>query len=381
VKVQHAENNVLASSGLQDTTGFSIRASAHAFKILSSGLYSDKVAAVLREIGCNAMDAHIEAKTPDRPFLVKLPNRLDNEFYIQDWGPGLSHESVLNLYTTYFASTKQESNDYTGAFGLGSKSPFSYTDSFVVVSTHRGRKRTYTLYSDNKGMPTVSLLTEEDADPDWESGIRISFPVDTNDYAEFETKAYRIFRWFRVPPIVKGAMPVEPAKYRVQAPTYRLLDKEWFDANKPLPPAIAVMGNVAYPLVLDKLGKASPLAAFAGKFEGLVIPLDIGQAQVAASREELQYDPDTVKHLTARIDDAMRLLGNEIVTLIEAAEKGGWAELCTLKDRAEAALKGSVSYWNFAEFAQALGHKKDRAKELEDQLRTQPRDLPKLAGT
>src|SRR5574341_1398425 len=111
MKVQRAEKHVVSSSGLQETGGFKIRTNAHAFRLLSSGLYSDKVAAVLREIGCNAADAHVEAGTPSLPFEVKLPNRIDSQFYIKDWGPGLSHDRVMGLYTTYFDSTKQDSND------------------------------------------------------------------------------------------------------------------------------------------------------------------------------------------------------------------------------------------------------------------------------
>ena len=45
------ESNVVASAGLQQTSSFQIATSAHAFRILSSGLYSDKIGAVLREIG------------------------------------------------------------------------------------------------------------------------------------------------------------------------------------------------------------------------------------------------------------------------------------------------------------------------------------------
>ena len=59
MKVQFAENNVLSTGGLGVTQSFQIRTNAHAFKMLSSGLYSDKIGAVLREIGCNAHDAHI----------------------------------------------------------------------------------------------------------------------------------------------------------------------------------------------------------------------------------------------------------------------------------------------------------------------------------
>ena len=40
---------------------FRIRNSAKAFNILSSGLYANKVKAVVRELSCNAVDSHAAA--------------------------------------------------------------------------------------------------------------------------------------------------------------------------------------------------------------------------------------------------------------------------------------------------------------------------------
>ena len=41
------------------TSGFKIQASAKAFEILSSNIYTNKVRAVIREYNCNAYDAHV----------------------------------------------------------------------------------------------------------------------------------------------------------------------------------------------------------------------------------------------------------------------------------------------------------------------------------
>lgn len=43
------------------TSGFKIQASAKAFEILSSNIYTNKVRAVIREYNCNAYDAHVAA--------------------------------------------------------------------------------------------------------------------------------------------------------------------------------------------------------------------------------------------------------------------------------------------------------------------------------
>ncbi len=371
MKVAFAESNVKGSQGIEETTSYRIAATPHAYKILSSGLYSDKVRAVLREIGCNAQDAHIAAGTPDRPIRVKLANSLDDQFYIQDWGPGLSHEEVMNLYSTYFASTKQTSNDFTGAFGLGSKSPFSYTDSFTVVSTHGGRKRTYTTYVNNKGVPTTALLTEEEPEADWSSGVRVGFAVRPGDYPEFEKKAQEVFQWFRVMPDIRGALEIKPVRYTSVSGT--LMRAEGIAGP------LVLMGSVAYPLDLTKVGGGAVdkgLIKYMMHVANAVLNLPIGSVQVAASREQLQYDPESVQVLKDHLTQVMRRLAQEVIDAIDTAEKGGWVELCRAGELAEQALPGSM-HWNFEELAVEMGVDKARAKELHKFIRREALPWPK----
>ena len=40
---------------------FNIKRTSKAFQILSSGLYSNKILAIVRELSCNAWDAHVAA--------------------------------------------------------------------------------------------------------------------------------------------------------------------------------------------------------------------------------------------------------------------------------------------------------------------------------
>ena len=141
MKLNTSERSTVESSGVSGESGFKLKSSKHAFQLLSSGLYTNKIQAVIRELSCNAADAHVLNSNQKTAFDVKLPNRLDSQFYVRDYGPGLSDDGVMNLYTTYFESTKSESNDFTGGFGVGSKSPFAYTDMFTVESIHTGVTR------------------------------------------------------------------------------------------------------------------------------------------------------------------------------------------------------------------------------------------------
>ena len=125
------------SSGIKSANQFSISQNAKMYKILSDSLYSDKIMAVIRELSTNAYDAHIAAKNKNS-FKVTLPTQTNPSFKVRDFGTGLSQTDMEELYTTYGASNKNDSNDFVGCLGLGSKSPFAYTKSFSSVSFYNG---------------------------------------------------------------------------------------------------------------------------------------------------------------------------------------------------------------------------------------------------
>src|SRR5271156_6461407 len=137
----HTDRNEVERSNVASESSFRIKTTAKAFDILSSGLYTDRVLAVVRELSCNAYDAHVAANNLE-PFEIHVPNSLEPWFHVKDFGTGLSDEDVMNLYSTYFESTKTDSNDFIGALGLGSKSPFSYTKAFEVISRFEHVRRT-----------------------------------------------------------------------------------------------------------------------------------------------------------------------------------------------------------------------------------------------
>ena len=136
-----SDNSVdVTLSNVGNTGEFKIKNSRKAFQILSSGLYSNKIKAIIRELSTNALDSHRAAGTVDTPFEVHLPTILEPYFSVRDYGTGLTDQEIESIYTTYFESTKTNSNEYIGALGLGSKSPFSYTDNFTVTSVKNGSK-------------------------------------------------------------------------------------------------------------------------------------------------------------------------------------------------------------------------------------------------
>lgn len=182
MKIGSESREVTVSEAVTGTRNFKIKATAKAFKILSDGLYSDKILAVIRELACNAYDAHVAAGHPEKPFYLHLPDELDPVFRLRDFGIGLSYHDIHHVYTTYFESLKTHSNDMIGALGLRSKSPFAYVDSFTVNSYFNGELRTYAAYLDEDGCPAVADLGAWETDEP--NGLEIMFPVEKNDKRE-----------------------------------------------------------------------------------------------------------------------------------------------------------------------------------------------------
>lgn len=291
MKLTHEDNPVDRVGTKNTEHSFQIKTTAKAFDILSAGLYTDNILAVVRELSCNAYDAQVAANRKHVPFEIHLPNQLEPWFHVKDTGIGLSDEDVVQIYTTYFESTKTDSNDYIGALGLGSKSPFSYVKSFDVVSNFNGKRRTYTAFISEYGVPTITKMNTIDTDE--RNGITIRIPVKQEDFDTFDKKTAEALKWFDVKPNVVGAHNFQFPK----VPEASLKGKNWIlipiDGYN-APQMIAVQGNVGYPIDLnhldlhsdDALSKVDDLLRKAT----LVAFYDIGELEVAASREEIRYD-------------------------------------------------------------------------------------------
>ena len=93
----------------------------------------------------------------------------------------MSEVEIHNLYTTYFGSSKSNSNDYVGALGLGSKSPFAYTESFTVESSKDGIRNVFSCFLNDSSMPVLSKVISTECEI---SGTTITVPVNENDISD-----------------------------------------------------------------------------------------------------------------------------------------------------------------------------------------------------
>lgn len=295
----------VVTQGVQGAVSFGIKHEglAHIFNVLRNQLYSDKILAVLREYSCNAVDAHTEAGV-NRPIEVTLPSRLSLELKIRDYGMGLSEQDIQEIYAFYGESTKRKSNSLIGQLGLGSKSAFAYGDNFVINSFHNGVKTTYNAYIDPSQIGQIAKLAS--ASSNEANGVEIVISVKPSDCETFVSTARTLFTHFKVKPIVRG---VADFTYETRTPLYSGNDWRLLKADRNgnyNRQASAIMGNIAYKVSASAL-KLDENNADEATIERLLsncdIELDvaIGDCDIAASREGLQYTDRTIANLKKRI--------------------------------------------------------------------------------
>lgn len=310
------------------TRSYNIKTSAKALSILSSGVYANKIRAVIREICCNAVDSHVAAGNKSTPFDLHLPTRLEPWFAVRDYGVGMSVDEVEVIYTTYFESTKTNSNDFIGALGLGSKSPFAYTDNFAVTAVKDGVRCVYVAFIDDSGFPSITqTILEKTTD---QNGVEVKFSVNAeSDFGSFKYEAASILTHFELRPVVNvDSFTVSEVKYETKniVPNVHVMG-----GNSS---STAIMGNICYPISVPgsdtTLGNLSSLLSC-----GLEIHFGIGELDFQASREGLSYVPLTMSAIRGKLVEL-----NDKLTSIIAAEAD---TIPNLWDRADFLIKKATA--------------------------------------
>ncbi len=311
--------NPVERGGVQSESTFNINITSQAFEILSSGIYTDPMMAVIRELSCNAYDAHKAAGKSDIPFEIHLPNSLEPWLSIKDVGTGLSDEEIFEMYTTYFESTKNDSNEEIGGFGLGSKSPFAYCDAFEVISCYNGTKSTYSIFKNEENIPTVARLAQNHTDEP--NGLEVKIAIRKEDFYQVGRKTAEILRFFPVKPIVKGGQGnfVFDEPYSNDA---LILDGYAIAKQRYGVRSIIVVGNVPYTVDFSECAKS--LFKAEQKFiqdYSIVAHVDIGDVDIAVSREEIRYTKHSINKLSRCVIDARLAFLKHIDDVAKAASE------------------------------------------------------------
>lgn len=281
-----------------ETTSFSIAMNGKAFRVLSDTLYKNKIGSIVRELSCNAYDAHVMNGNADEPFEIHLPDNFEPWFAVKDYGIGLSPSDIKTVFTKYFESTKTNNNDTIGAFGLGAKTPFSYTDQFTITSVKDGVCSIYSAYITSSGIPDITLMMAQPSDE--RTGVEIKMSVKINDFWQFKSEVKSQLMYFKVKPVVENAVG-----FSFDSEPECVYSSENISVANCGGGHVIIQGNVGYPLeysmITNKISDDAMtfLRNLSKQHVRIVFP--IGQIGVTASREGIEYNEFTCKNIETRL--------------------------------------------------------------------------------
>lgn len=316
-------------------TSFALEVNAKAFRVLSDTMYQNKIGSMVRELSCNAYDSHVQNDTPTVPFVIHMPDEFEPWFSVRDFGVGLDDAGVRTILTSYFTSTKDTSNKTVGAFGLGSKTPFAYTDAFTVTAIKDGVRRTYSAFIGEVGVPAVAMLGEPE-ETDEVNGVEINVPVTKpQDFYKFANEVRDQLTFFDVKPTITNfAGEITWKDYKAGSSNFMECEDIFIGSHaSPLKGVWVVQGIVGYPmdtkLVRDKLSMVNRDFLDIISANAALLRFDIGQIEVTASREGVSYSDYTLRNIEARLDNARLNIKSTVADKVNA-HPTPWAKACEL---------------------------------------------------
>lgn len=276
--------------------------------------YSNPVGSIVREIASNAYDSHIEAGIEESIQIeIKDANRVTDEpgqLIITDFGVGLSPQRVEDIYSKFFSSTKRDTNDEIGGFGIGAKSPLSYTDIFTVVTNYENVEYTY-LVSRGELSPEIELFSEEDTDKS--NGTSVIIPINDGDMYKVRSEIKNQLKYFDNVNYINCG--IESNYNVVRSNKGFIFNTNYLTTNTRDQTDICI-GQVRYPIDYTALNLGSwnyniPIA----------IHFDIGELPVVWNREAITYTKEAIDLIKNRLESVYEYL-KEL-----AKEQGNYTDL------------------------------------------------------
>ena len=275
--------------------------------LLTSNLYSKPLESFFRETVSNAYDSHVEAGTEEHILLLIEDVGEEYNTYrisIRDYGVGLSPERFDKIYRNVGSSTKRESNDYIGMFGIGRFSCLSCADIANITSYYHGTKYSYLMYKNGGGI-NIDKISEVEGD--YKDGLEVSIKKSVFSHSNWREAINSLCLFDKLHITYKGE------NYFLKGLVQDFNDRKvvnfktfsWCSILGAYNNYFKV-GRVIYNIESDKISINSRT--------GLIIDLPIGSVDITPNREALQYTDYTNKEIDLRAQKVKE----ELQTLIES---------------------------------------------------------------
>ena len=302
-----AKDNVLEKSSNFESKTVGIKNVSKIFKILLDGIYSDPFGSIMREIASNSLDANKESNTDKNveiTFIDKDPlNGDDYTIIFKDYGVGISESRMYDIFCNLGESTKDTDNEQIGGFGIGSKSPFKYTDAYTVKTINNGTEYLYALVLNTDNVPECNLIYSKPSEE--ESGTEIIIPVKDNyDFARFKEATQKQLCWFKN--ITYKNVNVVSPEITYEGKRFFILKESWYAYNYGNPSHQQVLlGNIPY----DFKGKHFS--------KHIILKFNIGELNPTASREDLDINTTSSDNYDKVIAEVRKEILEYVQSLID----------------------------------------------------------------
>lgn len=293
------------------------------FDLLQSP-YSNPIGSIVRETATNSWDAHMEIGN-NSPIIITLDIDTGVGHFIsfKDEGIGMSPDRINKVYVNYLESTKENTNNESGYFGIGSKSPLSYANEYYVTTIYDKICYEYLISKDDDGIPVITTLDMFVTDQP--NGTLVKMYIEHTDLDAFLVEIKEQLRYFEQLYVVNTLSTYSSNfinEFKIVKGEHFICRVEMkpgdrlFNMNREPDDLHCVIGQVKYPLDRTKIithytknHTNEELDTFTKKIEflqflsiGIQVPIGHDCVKVTTTRETIKYLSNTIPYLIEKIE-------------------------------------------------------------------------------
>lgn len=294
--------------------------------LLSSNLYSNPEESFIREIVSNAWDSHVEAGNTDKAVIISIEN---GWISIRDFGTGLSPERFKEIYMNIGSSTKRNTNNFIGGFGIGRMSAMACTNICHITSYYEGKEYKYIMIKDGNNININLMLTSDTEEP---NGLNVSIQVkDEYRYIhslrkiQFFPNIYCKCNHFIACNINRNKIK----KYSNFAISECEIGFQY----------ALLLGNVLYPLDTSILSASirQLYQYIYTSHDNFALTFNVGDLTVTPNRENILYSNSTIN----KIQDKIKSAAEELLDLFQNETLDNYTDILALSSHFDFKLKDS----------------------------------------
>lgn len=273
--------------------------------ILTKALYSDPVSSTIVESTNNGVDGLVQSGKDflENPVIVEIGTHRNGThfFRVSDKGIGMSKELFQEVLMNYLESTKEETNELIGSWGLGSKAFLSLDRAGTFICRKDGVEVKFLVYQGAEFAEYDMLYEKETLE---ENGVIFEVEIiDRWEKQDFIQKATKKLAYYDTVVLLIDEAPIKNTIFRQE-------DFQWSD-NANMQEMHIALKDVFYEINWTKLGIPRISLPVALRFN-----LDSG-LQVTPPRDSLIYDKKAAEIIKKKIADAANWFGEKYNETVE----------------------------------------------------------------